>query len=310
MQKALIVGAGGFCGRHLAERLKAQGRHRVYGIDVSKSNPKNTVLDDYQCVDITDEIQLNEYIQCTCPDVIFHLAGIVRGQPAQIYLVNLLGGINLLEAVRQFAPDARLLIVGSAAEYGHVVPDDLPVKEDYPCKPSGPYGLSKHALTSAAIDYSLRYGLRIAVARPFNIVGAGVPETMVVGAILGRLRSALKSGQESIVRIGNLDTERDFLSVDDAVTAFLKIVEGAHMGEIFNVCSGNAVLIKWVADYLLSLSGREARLVIDDSLVRSSDVSTIYGSCEKAKQAFGFNPQVSLQDALKQAWVYCMGDAG
>jgi len=213
-----------------------------------------------------------------------------------------LGAVRLLDAVALAAPQAAVLLVGSAAEYGPVAPEALPVGEDHPCRPVGAYGISKLVATNLALEIARRRSLRVVVARPFNIVGAGVPTTLVVGAILDRLRRALLDGGRPLVRMGNLDAQRDFIAVEDAVDAYVRLIQCGRWGEVFNICSGKPCPVRRVVEQLLSYCSTPIELVVDPTLVRHDDVAVIYGDATKAADAIDFQPRITLSDALLAAW--------
>ncbi len=296
----LITGALGFCARHLASRLAAEPGVRLVGLDVVQA-PAPGPLDELVVGDVADQRVISQLIQRLQPDRVFHLAGAIGIPAAEVYRVNLLGTVSLLDAIKVHAPAARVLVVGSAAEYGPVTLADNPVSEEQPCRPRGAYAVSKHGATLAALDFA-RVGLRVVVARPFNIVGAGIPSSLVVGAVLGRVRQALASGSEPVVRIGNLDTVRDFIAVEDVVEAYVKLVASEHWGTVFNLCSGEPRTVREVIERLLSHAPRELRLEIDPALVRPDDVPVVYGSSRKAHDAFGFEPRIPLEQAIAAAW--------
>jgi GDP-4-dehydro-6-deoxy-D-mannose reductase len=302
LTRALVIGAHGFCGRHLIRRLANVAGAEVIAIDIPRDWPDFEKVAAYVSCDIGDAESVRRVVEAARPDWIFNLAALTHGSPSSVYRANLLGPIHVLDAVRDYVPDARVLLVGSAAEYGCVAPDLLPVTEEAPCKPVGDYGISKHAMTLAALDIASRHSTRVVIARPFNIIGAGVPSSLVVGAILDRAREALKQPGEPVVKVGNLDTERDFIDVEDAVEAYAAMIQGGFWGEVFNICSGKPVRIRDLVTKALSHSPRPIRLEVDPKLVRPSDCPVIYGSFEKAKRAFGFKPRVSLADSLKKAW--------
>lgn len=302
MTRALITGVCGFCAAHLAKKLASGGDIRTIGIDIRGRPPQRLPLDDYISVDMGDRLQVSDTVARVKPDLVFHLAGLVRGNAAELFRVNLLGGVHLMEAILESAPDARTLVVGSAAEYGHVPESEMPITEEHPCNPIGPHGLSKYSLTLAAVDYARNRGLKVSVARPFNIVGAGVPESLVVGAILHRATKALAESDDPVVTIGNLDTERDFVAVEDAVDGYLRMVQSDHWGEVFNICSGQPCSIRSVVEGLLSYSPKPIRLRVDPALVRPADVKTVYGDYGKANRLLGFVPATSLDSALRSAW--------
>jgi GDP-4-dehydro-6-deoxy-D-mannose reductase len=302
VRAALITGAGGFCARHLAKRLKAEGGVRIAGLDHVLLTPPWIPAEDYFAVDLRDQAQVETAIRTVQPSWVFHLAGVTKAGGGDIFGANLMGCIYLLEAVAAHAPDARVLLAGSAAEYGAVPRHCLPVSEQRPCRPVGTYAISKYAATLAGLDYAQHLGMRVVVARPFNIVGAGVPPGLVVGALLDRAWQALQSKDEVVVEVGNLDSERDFIAVEDVTEAYIRMVQGCFWGEVFNICSGQAWSIRQIAMSLFSHSPRPIRLAVDPALVVRDEVDISYGSWEKANRAFGFRPTTRLEEALRAAW--------
>jgi GDP-4-dehydro-6-deoxy-D-mannose reductase len=308
MQNVLIFGAGGFCARHLLKRLRAENISSISGADVQPYPPRDLKLDAYYNANITDEAQVNEIVRSVKPDTVFHLAGLNCGSPADVYRVNLLGSIHLLEALRKFAPQAHVLMVGSAAEYGYVPEEDMPINETFPCHPESPYGISKYAMTLTALEYVRHWGMKIVVARPFNIVGAGVPSSLVVGAILERTRKAIEKLENPVIlRVGSLDTQRDFIAVQDVVESYVRLIQGDYWGEVFNICSGKPRSIRTVIEMILKNADQSVHLQIDPDLVRSKDVRCVFGNPQKSQHTFGFVTKVTLEEALKEAWSEVMG---
>lgn len=304
MTTALVLGAHGFCGRHLAKALKQAGDVVVIGADVQSDAPDQSLCDRYEALDIGDADSVSRLVERSRPDWVFNLVGVARGSDEDIYRANLLGTVHLLEAVRGFAPNAGVVLVGSAAEYGIVDESALPLTEAQVCCPIGSYGISKYAATMAAMSYVHRYGLRVAVARPFNIVGPGIGPGLVVGAILRRAKEALATQERPVVKVGNLETQRDFVAVEDVVSGLLAMVRGDHWGEVFNICSGEPRSIREVVELALSHAPRPVELEVDPALLRPNDLKIVYGSWEKANRAFGFHPTVSLEDSLEAAQRY------
>jgi GDP-4-dehydro-6-deoxy-D-mannose reductase len=301
MRACLITGSSGFCGWHLARRLQAEGGIRVIGADLAETPRYPEVLDEYIRADLGETDAIHRVLQIVRPDVVFHLAGASGGKPGDIFRANFFSALHLLETVRCCFSDVRVLLVGSAAEYGEVAPEDLPVTEDTDCRPVDPYGASKHAMTLSAQQYARLYRLKVVVARPFNIIGAGAPPHLLVGAILRRAKEAFSSG-EPVIKVGNLESKRDFVAVEDVVEAYIRMGFGDFSGEIFNLCSGQPRSVRSVVELLLSHSPKAIRLEQDASLFRSSDTSIIYGDWEKSRKAFGFAPSVPLEAALQEAW--------
>ena len=308
VQNVLITGINGFCARHITARLKAEGKFNVTGIGIRPSLQTGVQVNDYIAVDICDFRKLNDVICKIKPEIVFHLAGLTIGCPVDIYRVQLMGSINLLESLREFSPCARILMVGSAAEYGYVKPEHMPIEETHVCNPHGPYGVSKYFSTLASMDYARSYCMKIVIARPFNIIGAGVSASLVVGAILLRIKKILTNDSEPIITIGNLYTERDFIAVEDVVDAYIKLVFSGHWGEIFNLCSGKPHTIRSIIEKLLSFSDKEIKVRVDPKLVRSNDVKSVYGSWEKANRAIDFKPKIDINIALEHAWNYMINN--
>lgn len=300
INSVLITGVHGFCARHLIKHLIAKGVNTIYGADIHPYPPEGFDLKGYAKTDITNRFQVSQVVSDTKPDRIFHLAGITQGNTSEIYDINFSGSIYLLEAALKWVPKVRLLLVGSAAEYGHVSEEEMPISETHICNPYTPYGISKYATTLAGLEYAKR-GLHVTIARPFNIIGPGVPETLVAGAVAARIRCSLRDNSNE-VRIGNLKSRRDFVYVGDVIEAYIRMLDGAFRGEIFNICSGKDLEIRKLAEGLLSQSNRPLKLVVDPFLVSSNEVDTAYGSFDKAANGFGFTPKTSIETALKAIW--------
>lgn len=301
----LITGAGGFSARHLAGKLREAGKSRICGMDRWESVPL-VDLDSYAACDLRDGSSVARVIGELRPTRVFHLAGQAKGPPGDLYSTNVVGTVFLLEALRQYCPEAEMLLIGSAAEYGRVDPRHLPITEDHPCRPEGAYGISKHVMTTVGLDCFKRHGMKIVVARPFNILGPGISEDLLVGALLKRIRMSLQEGSGAPVRVGNVDTERDFVSVADTVDAYLRMMSGGFWGEVFNVCSGVAVSVRTILDTLSVVAGVPIRFEVDASLVRPDDVRVIYGSHDKATRSFGFVPDLALEPLLRKTWEHSL----
>ncbi|MBI5526063.1 MAG: NAD-dependent epimerase/dehydratase family protein [Deltaproteobacteria bacterium] len=302
MTRALITGVNGFCARHLVARLRKETGYEVIGSDLAPPESGTSDLHVFRPADIGDPRQVRRLIEDVAPDVIFNLAGSRGANARDVYRANLLAVTHLLEACRGFERDTKFLQVGSAAEYGVVESVDLPVTESHACSPVGAYGASKFAATIACLEYADRFGMKVVVARPFNVVGAGISENLVLGAVAARARKALCEGAEPVIRAGNLDGRRDFVAVGDVVEAYVTMVAGAHWGQVFNLCSGESRSIRDVLMMLLSNSPVRFRIEVDKRLVPTFEVRSIHGSCEKARNAFGFAPRVPIETALASVW--------
>jgi GDP-4-dehydro-6-deoxy-D-mannose reductase len=311
MRSALVTGCGGFCARHLVARLVADDDFKVIGAGSRPASASDYGVHEYHQVDVREPAQVHNLLRTTVPDEVFHLAGLFSGAASDLFRVNHQGTVNVLEAVRTWARCARVLLVGSAAEYGLVDPSCLPVTEAAPCQPLTPYGASKLAATRAGLDATHASGLMVVVARPFNVIGRGTPRALVVGAVIERMCTALRPGGEGIVKAGCLDSIRDFIDVEDVVDGYLKLIRADHWGEIFHICSGRGQSIRSVVSILLSFAPHPLRLQVDPELARHSGPQVVIGSGEKAKELIAFVPTKPLEQSLREAWDYAIaGGAG
>jgi GDP-4-dehydro-6-deoxy-D-mannose reductase len=310
--RVLITGVAGFCGPHLVKRLRQEGNVEIAGLDIARAEVLCCDLDHYFQTDICDRAAVASRVAEFRPDSIFHLAGmsaISSSAPGAAWSVNVIGVLNVLEAVRLHEPSCKLLVTGSAAEYGMVPISSLPVTEDAPCRPTGAYGASKYAATLIVIDYVRRSAIKAVVVRPFNIIGSGIPATLVVGSLMARAKEALASKGAPVIRVGDSDSERDFIAVSEAMDAYVRLLQAEPWGEVVNICSGRSWPIHRVAHALVANSPRSIQVVLDPDLFPPSSVRRICGSNAKARQMIGFEPAISLEQELKTVWDGEMGMA-
>lgn len=148
--------------------------------------------------------------------------------------------------------------------------------------------------------------MKVVVARPFNVIGAAISHSLVVGALLSRLKQTLAEDEQPLIRVRRMDTKRDFLAVEDLVDAYVNMMNAACSGEIFNLCSEQAFSIGEIVTMITSCSERPVQVSVDENLLRHWDVPIVYGSYQKAKKKFGFEPKVTVQAAIRSAWEYEM----
>ena len=221
MPVCLITGGSGFLGRHLLARL-SDGR--FLGRDViaiGRRRPSDWPAGAFVAADLDDPDHLTRIVAELEPSLVLHLAGQTPpASSAAFYRSNTLGTAHLLDALRQSGRPCRVVMVGSAAELGPVPVEDLPVGEDYLCRPVGAYGLSKWLATSAGL--STRPPIEVVVARVFNPIGPGVPTSQA----LGRFATALADGVGPLrLAVGNLEARRDFVDARDVADAVLALAE-------------------------------------------------------------------------------------
>ena len=289
--KALVTGGSGFVGRHLKDYLVSMGDDA-------------TLLD--PTVDIANEEALShamDSLPSGSIETIYHLAALANvgesfGSSHEVFRVNVMGTLNLLEAARRVFPGARIIIVSSSEVYGRVSPNLLPVDEDSPLAPLSPYAASKAAAEQVAMQAFRAYGQRVIIARPFNHIGPGQSDSYVVSALAKRVLLAQRGGIGSI-RVGNLESRRDFTDVRDVVRAYRQMAEVGVAGKVYNVCSGQSVSISWLAGRIIRLAGAEVVLERDPRLARDVEVSDIYGDSSRCRSELLWKPAISIEESLK-----------
>jgi len=297
-QCALVTGVSGFTARHLVRELRRTGVRWIEG--VGRVSQGICGCDHVTAVRLEEQDSLQELkagLRANPPGWVFHLAGIWRGSVEELELINVDYTRRLLEVINDAAPEASVVIAGSAAEYGIPQNSGNAIEETLSGAPSTPYGLSKLRQTETARALSVRYGVRVGIARFFNLVGHGLSPSLLPGAIVHRARIALAEGADSI-RVGNTDSLRDFVDVGDAVRALACIARAQTFGEVFNVCSGRPVSIHTLVEEILARFPRRLTARPDESLMRAGEATCIYGSYEKLSKRSGWTPTTPLSSSI------------
>jgi GDP-4-dehydro-6-deoxy-D-mannose reductase len=295
--RALITGIQGFSGRHLCAHLVQEG-YTVYGADLALDIPMDNVKT--YLGDIRDPNFVQKVVDDTRPTVIFHLAALISPDASVEALcdVNVRGTEHLFSAMQRAGLDSVILIPGSSAAYGSVEQVHLPIRESQPFRPLTPYAVSKIAQEMLAYMYYARYGLKVVCTRAFNLVGPGQPHSFVGSAFAAQIAEIEIKRSEPVIRVGNLNPKRDFVDVRDAVRAYRLAVERGRPGEVYNVCSGQAVSIQTSLDTLLKLTQRPIRVEQDSARMRPSDILISVGDNSLLRQRTGWQPMIPLEQSL------------
>ena len=287
--RTLVTGAGGFVGAHLVRHLEDAGDEVV--------ELERTV----DGIDIADAEPLTEAVMAAKPQVVYHLAGAsdVGGSwsaATETFLANALGTLNVLEAARAAGAE-RVLAVTSADVYGRVSQDELPLREDQPLRPVSPYAASKVAADALAQQAWLGHRLPVIRVRAFNHLGPGQSDRFVAPSLAARIAHNERDGGDE-VPIGNLTPLRDVTDVRDVVRAYRLLMEHGEPGAVYNVCRGQAVSVKEIADLLLSMAARPMHLVSDPALQRPVDIPILVGDNGALRRVTGWEPTIPLEQTL------------
>jgi GDP-4-dehydro-6-deoxy-D-mannose reductase len=243
------------------------------------------------------------------PGRIFHLAAqssprVSLEDPAGTLRTNLFGLLHLLEAVRKLDLKPRILIVGSAEEYGRVDPSDLPVREDAPLRPSSPYAVSKVAQEYLARQYAAAYDVDPVLTRTFNHTGSGRGEGFAESSFAKQIAEIEAGKRPAVVSVGNLDAVRDFTDVRDVCRAYVALLDRGERGEAYNVCSGRGVTIRRVLDATLALASVRVDVRVEAARLRPLDVPALVGDPTRIESTTGWKPHVPLESTLRYLLEY------
>jgi GDP-4-dehydro-6-deoxy-D-mannose reductase len=257
--------------------------------------------------DLRDTTSVKNLIARVRPDKIFHLAAqsfvpSSWNAPAESLTTNILGQLNIFEAVREVGIDPWIQIACSSEEYGLVHGDELPIKETNPLRPLSPYAVSKVGQDYLAYQYFKSFGLKAVRTRGFNHDGPRRGDVFVSSNFAKQIVEVEKGKKTPVIYVGNLEARRDFSDVRDIVNGYWLALESCEPGEVYNICSGKDYSIQGVLDRLIELSGVEVKVEQDPRRLRPSDVPVLLGDHTKFKAATGWEPRIpydqTLQDML------------
>ena len=243
--KALVIGAAGFVGYYLINELKKDSNLEIYASKL----PNETIEND--CIkvdlDITDFENVKKVMSKIKPDYIYHLAAQSSvsnswKHPQLTTKINVIGTINILEAIKEYCSNTKVLLVGSSEEYGKI-DYSVPVKESTNLNPQNVYAITKQTCEQLGKLYYSAYGLNIYMTRSFNHIGPKQSSKFVISDFCNQVVNIEKGLQEPIIKVGNLASYRDFTDVRDVVKAYTLILKNGSIGEVYNIGSGSSIKI-------------------------------------------------------------------
>lgn len=303
--RVLITGVAGFVGGHVVELLRADHAEvEIFGLDSRPGNRARALGIEIVQADLEDSSSVRQALDRVRPDRIVHLAAQSSPQrswedPAGTLKTNLLGLLHLLEAARTLSLAPRLLVVGSAEEYGLVRPDQTPIREDAPLRPASPYAVSKVAQGFLALQYALSLDLPIVRTRTFHHTGPRRGEQFAESSFARQLTEIEAGRRAPRVEVGNLDAVRDFTDVRDVVRAYWALLDHGVPGEVYNVCSGRGVRLGDLLEELIALSGLKVEVRVDPDRLRPNDVPVLVGDPSRLRAATGWEARTPLSRTLR-----------
>ena len=311
MKTVLITGANGFCGRYLAGLLENDSNYIIYGI--SRRIPKELLIQHprviYEICDLNDYFSVLNILKKTKPDYIFHLAADSSvasswKNPINMITNNIVSQINIFEAVLELKLSSKIIVACSSEEYGLVTPSNLPVNENCCFNPLSSYAVSKVSQDMLAFQYFMSYNMNIVRVRAFNLTGPGRPPNYALSSFAKQIADIEKGLSKNRILVGNLNVERDFTDVRDAVKAYYMIALNAKPGTVYNLCSGKAYKLIDLLNFLLSLTKEDVKIEIDESRFRPADLPVMLGDNSKIIKEINWIPTIDIHKTLEDMLNY------
>ncbi|HET7497708.1 MAG TPA: GDP-mannose 4,6-dehydratase [Candidatus Eisenbacteria bacterium] len=311
--KVLITGITGFAGSHLADYILQRGDAEVIGILRWRSRTENIehFRDKVRLVecDLRDASSVRDVLDETRPDWIFHLAAqsfvpTSWTAPTESLVTNILGQLNIFEAVKKLHLMPRIQLACSSEEYGLVHEDELPIKETNPLRPLSPYAVSKVGQDMLGYQYWMSFKLPVIRTRGFNHEGPRRGPVFVCSDFAKQIADIEKGRRPPVVRVGNLDARRDFTDVRDIVRAYWLALEKGEPGEVYNLCSGRAWTIREMLDMLLAMSKTKIKVEQDEARMRPSDVPVLLGDATRFRNRTGWEPSIPFEQTMRDLLAY------
>jgi GDP-4-dehydro-6-deoxy-D-mannose reductase len=310
--RALISGVCGFAGSHLADYLLTHTDLEVCGTDIVSAGANIAHIRDRLELlvgDMSDAEVASEILSKANADYVFHLAAqafvpLSWSDPWRTMENNIRSQLNILQILVDSGARPRVLVVGSADEYGMILPDELPVTEDTPLRPYSPYAVSKIAQDMLGYQYFASHGLPIVRVRPFNHIGTRQSPAFVTSDFAKQIAEIEDGRREPRLQVGNLEAKRDFTDVRDMVRAYYLALERGEDGEVYNLGAEKAHSIREVLEALLEMSKAQIDVVQDPSRMRPTDVPVVVSDCSRFRRRTGWRATVDLRESLREILEY------
>ena len=303
----VITGISGMIGSQVAIWLVSKGGYAVHGLVRWRSNLRNLspVLDrvTLHYGDVLDASCVRQLITKAAPEYLFHFAAQAINRvgfdaPRITLDVNVIGTLNVVQALVEFSPNTTLMLAGSSTEYGAAADEaqGAALNESTPMMPVSPYGASKVAAEHLANAYSRSHHLRVVTARIFNQFAPGGTEAIALQEFARQVAMIERGLQPPVLKHGNLETQRDFSDVRDTAPLFVELAKRGESGHAYNVASGIAFSTREQLELMVSLANTTVpiRLELDSTRLRPYDEAVLVGDSSKLQRLTGWRPNVNL----------------
>jgi len=296
--RLLVTGATGFVGRHVAAMVQSG----ALSVRELVSPPAGW--------DLRNEDEVYSFVEDVKPDSVLHLAAqsfVPRSfeHPRETLEINVIGTLNLLQALKRAGCSARIVYVSSGDVYGQVPESLLPVDEALYPEPRNPYAVSKVAAEQLCLQWHRSEGTDVVIARPFNHVGPGQDDRFVLSSVARQLAKIADKRQDPVIEVGDIDTTRDFTDVRDVVHAYEALLRYGEPGRTYVIGSGRECRIRDLLQYLCKLAEISPEFRQDPGRMRRADQRRMAANSARLRQDTGWAPTIhietTLEDILKDA---------
>jgi GDP-4-dehydro-6-deoxy-D-mannose reductase len=317
--RALITGIAGSGASYLAEYIiQNHPQVKVHGISRSHSPAQNENIDKIKDritvheADLLDSGCVSSIIEKVKPDAVFHLAAYanVRASfttPHAFLSNNILGTVNLFEAIRLARLDPVIQLCSTSEVYGQVDPQHVPIKEDAPLCPVSPYAVSKVTQDLLGLSYFLSYGMRIIRTRMFTYINPRRAD--IFATSFAKQIAWIERGLQQELLHGNLDSVRTIIDVRDAAHAYWEAIIHCRYGDVYNIGGVIAVTVGDVLRRLIGMSNKQIPTRPDPALLRPADITLQIPCVDKFIQETGWKPKYTLEESLQYLLAYWREEA-
>ena len=318
-ERILITGITGFVGSHMADYLIDSGK----GVEIfatrrwhlSKEDNVKHILDKVNFVDcdLTDPIGVRELMDKVRPDKIFHFAAESFVSPSwkhptHYMTMNYNSTVNLLDGIKQYCPDSRILIPGSGEEYGDINDDELPIDPNTVLRPVNPYAVTKIAQDLIGYVYHKSYGLNVIRTRAFNHEGPRRDKVFGLPWYAYQIAKIEQGLQDPLMKVGYLDDRRNFTHVQDIVKAYWMAINACDPGKMYLIGSmeeDKIFTFRQALEMLIEMSSvRGIQYEIDQQYVRPTNVPRLIADTREFNDITGWQPEISFQSILEDTLSY------
>lgn len=316
MKKILITGFSGFVASYFLDYLYENHLdYEIIGMDIRKpiydlNKYANAFPIQFYEIDLLDVAKLVSVFGSVKPDYVLHLAAYSSvayswKHPEESFINNCNVFLNVVDMIKRFSPDCRILSVGSSEEYGNVKHEDLPVRENQELNPLSPYAVARVSQEQLSKLYADSFEVKIIMTRSFNHIGPRQDDRFVIPSFIKRIISIKNNGQkQGEIETGDLSIIRDFVDVRDVVDAYYKLLISGTVGGIYNVCSGKGIILKDAVRIIASEVGVDVKTKTNSLFIRPNDNMEMVGTSYKLETELGWKRKWSFEESIKDMIKY------